>query len=924
MKPSPAVQCPKCSVQNPPESHFCNSCGHTISSISQAPTATAESPAEIAAAAAPAPVGRLISSDSLPVGGFTPGMVLAGRYRIIGLIGRGGMGEVYRADDLKLGQPVALKFLPKQLADDAVRRERLFAEVRIARQVSHPNICRVYDIAELEGRHFLTMEYIDGEDLASLLKRIGNLHGAKALDVARQLCAGLAAAHDKGVLHRDLKPANVMIDGRGRVRITDFGLAVAEEEEPADKDVSGTPPYMAPEQFAGKGASVRSDIYALGLIFYEVFTGRRAFDAKTLAELRSKKETSSPIAPSEIARDIDPIVERVILRCVEKDPRQRPASAAQVAAALPGGDPLAAAIAAGETPSPEMVAASGSTEGLKPWIAWLCLACIILGIGTVLMWRTQFHILHRAPIERSPEVLEQTARDILRDIGYPDPPADKAYNFFSADRFLDYVEKNNKSKDRRQEIPALAIQFWYRQSPGILFTSYPLSTGVTTTDPSFTAGGESIVWMDSRGHLTGLRVIPNNDGKMSGEVSLPDWSRLFKAAGLDPAKFTAAQPELNPSVYADTRAAWTGTLPGFPGTTIRIEAAACQGKPVSWRMIFPEYDNYSTATLPSDRAQPRTRPGGEAIATFFILLAALPIFFARRNLRMGRGDRRGATRLALFIFLLLAVRWVFGAHHVVSYNEFFLFIFSASWWLLVTGWLWLIYIALEPFARRRWPATLVSWNRLLAGDHRDPLVGRDLLIGCTSAAAFAALIILIQRFQNMLGATQAPFTTALSLMPGFSSIFAAILQFIAMSIFVGLAAAFLVFVLQVLLKRTWAVGIVLILLLSLFTLSETPSLIAVIATALTSGLIVYLLYLLLRYGLLALIACLLFFLIILNFPFTTQLSAWYSGVGLTGLALLLAFALYAFHTSLASIPTEGSRANKIGQNLRFGVGKTLV
>jgi serine/threonine protein kinase len=257
MKLSPGMQCPKCSEPIPENSKFCLSCGQPVSSLSQAPTATAE-----AAAAQPvaAPVGRLISSDSLPVGGFTPGMVLAGRYRIIGLIGRGGMGEVYRADDLKLGQPVALKFLPKALADDAVRRERLFAEVRIARQVSHPNICRVYDIGEIEGRHFLTMEYIDGEDLASLLKRIGSLHGAKALDVARQLCAGLAAAHDKGVLHRDLKPANVMIDGRGHVRITDFGLAVAAGEELPEGDVSGTPPYMAPEQFADKGASVRSDI----------------------------------------------------------------------------------------------------------------------------------------------------------------------------------------------------------------------------------------------------------------------------------------------------------------------------------------------------------------------------------------------------------------------------------------------------------------------------------------------------------------------------------------------------------------------------------------------------------------------------------------------------------------------------------------
>ena len=180
------------------------------------------------------------SSHPLPLHGFAPGAMLAGRYRIVALVGRGGMGEVYRADDLKLGQPVALKFLPADLERDQAARERLFAEVRHARTVSHPNVCRVYDVGELagsalsepggsresKGRAFLTMEYIDGEDLASLLRRIGRLPAPKALDVARQLCAGLAAAHDKGVLHRDLKPANVMIDGRGQARITDFGLAV--------------------------------------------------------------------------------------------------------------------------------------------------------------------------------------------------------------------------------------------------------------------------------------------------------------------------------------------------------------------------------------------------------------------------------------------------------------------------------------------------------------------------------------------------------------------------------------------------------------------------------------------------------------------------------------------------------------------------
>jgi len=193
------------------------------------------------------PIGRLASSESLDPRGLAPGTVIAERYRIIGLIGRGGMGEVYRADDLKLGQPVALKFLPEKLASDPAWIERFYAEVRHARGVSHPNVCRVYDVGEVGGRHFLSMEYVDGEDLASLLRRIGRLPPDKATEIARQLCAGLAAAHDRGVVHRDLKPGNVMLDGLGRARITDFGLASAAAAGGAGER-SGTPAYMAPEQ----------------------------------------------------------------------------------------------------------------------------------------------------------------------------------------------------------------------------------------------------------------------------------------------------------------------------------------------------------------------------------------------------------------------------------------------------------------------------------------------------------------------------------------------------------------------------------------------------------------------------------------------------------------------------------------------------
>jgi serine/threonine protein kinase len=190
---------------------------------------------------------RLPSSDALDGAQFIPGTMLAGRYRIVGLLGRGGMGEVYRAEDLKLGQAVALKFLPTEITHRADRLARFHQEVRLARQVSHPNVCRVHDIGETGGQHFLSMEYIDGEDLASLLRRIGRLPSDKAIELARQRCAGLAAAHDRNVLHRDLKPANVLIDGRGQAHLVDFGLAALTDQRRAAPEIAGTLGYMAPE-----------------------------------------------------------------------------------------------------------------------------------------------------------------------------------------------------------------------------------------------------------------------------------------------------------------------------------------------------------------------------------------------------------------------------------------------------------------------------------------------------------------------------------------------------------------------------------------------------------------------------------------------------------------------------------------------------
>ncbi len=311
---------------------------------------------------------------------FAPSDLVNKRYRIIGLLGRGGMGEVYHATDLALGQTVALKFLPEAAARDPGRLAKFHNEVRIARQVTHPNVCRVYDIGEVDGLPYLSMEYLDGEDLASLLRRTGRLPPDQAATIARKLCAGLAAAHAQGVLHRDLKPGNIMIDHRGQVVITDFGLAAMAADAKGADILSGTPAYMAPEQLSGREVSVKSDLYALGLVLYEVFSGRKAFQADTLAELIRLRESGPPACLSSVEPDIDPHAERVIARCLEPDPQKRPASALAVSAALPGGDPLAAAMAADETPAPDLVAAAGERTGMRPVLGLACLAATIAGL----------------------------------------------------------------------------------------------------------------------------------------------------------------------------------------------------------------------------------------------------------------------------------------------------------------------------------------------------------------------------------------------------------------------------------------------------------------------------------------------------------------------------------------------------------------
>jgi len=682
---------------------------------------------------------------ALDRGRFIAGTVLSGRYRIVGLLGRGGMGEVYKAEDLTLHQLVALKFLPSTLSNDGAMLARFHREVRAARHVTHSNVCRVHDIGEalVDGRpvHFLSMEYIDGEDLAALLRRIGHLPHEKSIELARQLCTGLAAAHEAGMVHRDLKPANVMLDGRGRARIMDFGLSEFAAELPAD-EVSGTPAYMAPEQLRGQPATIASDIYALGLVLYEVFTGHRPFESSNVRDLLDEQERAIR-PPSSRVGAINPLVERVILRCLAAKPDQRPRSAFDVAAALPGGDPLAAALAAGETPSPEMVAASGTKTGLSPRVAGFLLAGILaVLLATALLFNPAAE--RNAALANPPDALAYAARGILGQLGFREPPVYTAHGFALADDFLAWaVDPNAVGLSKAhlwQERPGW-VRFWYRESseilaPTFLHTIGPLYAGpgsrVTDKDPPALRPEMRNIVLDPQGRLLEFRAVPPMEtAEAAPESPAFDWTPVLILAGLNPRTLTPAQTENAPATGADQQQAWTGTWPGRADLPLRVEAATWHGQPVFFKLFGPW----------TDGLQARKPVGLEVLTAitigvvFFGMVACA--LLARRNFRAGRGDRAGGLRIALYAFSTVMLAWFFGSDHTLDPRELNLYLSAVGeslYWCAVAG---VAYLALEPIVRHRWPHALISWNRVLKGRFRDPLVGRDVLIGVALAAVLS-------------------------------------------------------------------------------------------------------------------------------------------------------------------------------------------
>ena len=902
------AKCATCGIDLLDSARFCASCGRPVSNTDDVATldfATVTSPLPPKPPSSRSSASRNPSSAEFQLGEgrFLPGRLIAGRYRIIALLGKGGMGEVYRADDLTLGQAIALKFLPDEAARDEGLLERFRNEVRIARRVSHPNVCRVYDVGDVDGQTFFTMEYVDGEDLASLLRRIGRLPPDKALDIARQLCAGLAAAHTKGVLHRDLKPANIMLDGRGQVVITDFGLAGVADEIRGNEIRSGTPAYMAPEQLAGKEVSPRSDIYALGLVLYEVFTGKRAF-AEKLAGAAHGQHT--PSRPSSVVKDLDPIVEKVILRCLEAEPTARPATALAVAAAMPGGDPLAAALAAGETPSPQLVAASGETAGLRPRAAVICMAAALLGLAIVVYLSMHYSAFEKMGLELTPEVLTQKAHEVVARLGYEGRPTDSAYGLDLDGDFQDYVEKNEKHPNWDAVLAArpTMLQYWYRQSPDALvassFRSNLLTPGILTVDdPPTVLSGMINLQLDSQGRLTFFQAIPAEkleEKKIAGAAaSAPaapfDWSVLFSAAGLDPSKFQPTPSTWNSLAASDARAAWTGV---WPGTTraLRVEAASFQGKPVYFSLI-------GDWTKPGRTNSTEKKSLGQKIGRIIgliLLVSALvaSALLARKNYRHGRGDREGALRLATIMFLLQMALFLCRAHLPTIGDAIGLCIVAISTTLFISGVSWMLYMAVEPWVRRNWPKTVISWARLLAGGVRDPLAGRDILFGVILGVVWILVFQVRYLFMMRMGACPALFSTDALL--GGRQALGGWLQQWPQSIQSTLVFFLLLMGLKSLLRKEWIAAIVFVAIFVVQRNLNGPY----VAVELPAQILVYTiaLVIVLRFGLVPL-ACAIFTVdMLIGVPFSADLSTWYMTTSILALLSVVVIAGWGFYHSL--------------------------
>jgi serine/threonine-protein kinase len=483
---------------------------------------------------------------------------------------------------------------------------------------------------------------------------------------------------------------------------------------------------MAPEQLEGAPATVQSDLYALGLVMYELFTGKRAHAARTLPE-RMRDASTQITIPSTHIRDLDPAVERVILRCLADEPSQRPRSARAVIEALPGGDPLAAAMAAGETPSPRTVAAAGAEGSLSPRAAWLLLGTAALLFTLLLVARHTLLMPGYSAFAQPPEVLAARAEELLQQFGLPAGPS-AIRTLYRHEAHLAWLDNGGKWASVRKGPAPVG----YRVEYGVT-ASQSAEMDVMANTPGYTS-----IEVDPRGRLLLLLAAPPS----SPNPRPIQWSTLVTAAGLDPSLLHSIEPQHTPLTAFDARAAWSGT---YPGDTIpvRVEAAAWRGTPVYFRVLGPWDLSKEAVAIPF---------ANRGIAIFFMIVVSVAlvagVLLAWRNLRLRRGDRQGAVRVAAATFVTLTPAVLLSSHYSGDPNDVRMVLDVIASALLYSAVMFLLYIGLEPYVRRRWPALLIASSRLLTGRFHDPMVGRDVLIGLAAGLLHAGIATATTAYQS--------------------------------------------------------------------------------------------------------------------------------------------------------------------------------
>jgi len=872
--------CPACGASGVDAALVCAACGALLDG-SSTPTRSA-----------PVVVTPQKSSGPTTASRFPAGTVLGDRYRIIAPIGRGGMGEVVRAEDLSLEQPVALKFLPAHLAQDPASLDRVRAEVRLARRVSHPGVCRVHDLCESGSLLFISMEYIDGEDLATLLRRVGRLSGERALALARELCAGIAAAHAAGVIHRDLKPGNVMLDRQGRVKITDFGLAQLGDERHDGERIAGTPGYMAPEQYAGLGATALTDVYALGLVLYEIFTGRQVFTPGTpLPNLIRQQRAAAVLPPAQIVRDLDPAVDRIVLQCLENNPEKRPQSALDVLTALSGGDAMRAALAAGQTPSPSAVAAAPAKGVLKPLQAWACAAIVLAGLAVSVVLGPRIFLLDRVRPPLPPAALEAKALDVMRAMGLSGVCPDSASGFIYDDGAVRVAAEPPAARvpqAMRLAAERRMVSFWFRCSPVLLGPA--VGTLHVTPDAPPDAPGAALAVLDVDGRLLRFRVAPNGTpSRISADKQRVAFAAL---TGLEPAPSPA--PATTSAQMPGVADAGVGVLlDGAVPATLEMEFR--QDRLIDARVIPPWLQTEPSA----NRGWFRTEDVPDLLVTLLIFVS-VPL--ARRNLNAGRVDRQGAYRLGLAVFICMVVWFGLSAHHGWTFdveNAILLIVGPRSLWGGITS--MLVYMALEPYVRRAWPERLVSWTRLLAGDFRDPMVARDVLIAVTATCGMAVVMM-----ASMALGSNPPLVAvkrALDPLLGLPFVVASIGAALAASIRLGLLLLLLLLLLRVL-DRVRGLGpTVFVAIVWIFGLGEMMALgVGGLLAIMVGGASAAASLVLVRFGLLSLTAALFVQILSLLLPNTTALGGWIGSIAICNGSLFVLLTVYGVYYSTGRRP----------------------